>query len=217
MIQLGTKGAGTPSKGPVPQGLRPSDPGLKNYEYNIEKAKELFKQAGVDPKGLKLELTHAAENEVEKRFAPLLKESFAQLGIDLEVKPILWNQQWQLAKGDPKKAQDIFVLLWWPSFSDGYDNLKGMFHSEDAPSFNLAYWYNKDFDKLIDDAYALSGTDKAKSKELYHQAQQMLIDEAPAMYFFDAKKNLPMNANLEGEGTNPNYANVIFFNRLKTK
>ena len=65
----------------------------------------------------------------------------------------LFNQQWEAAKADPANAQDIFVVYYWPTYSDaGADNLYSLFHSSEKPFFNLSYWKNAAYDKLIDDA-----------------------------------------------------------------
>lgn len=214
IIDVATKGYAIQSRGPVPQGLWPGDKTIKQYDYDLDKAKELLEEAGVEPGSLKLKLTHASENPYETRFAPLLKESFAKIGVGLEVQPILWNQQWELAKGDPTKAQDIFVLMWWPTYSDGYDNLHSLFSTEEKPVWNLAYWYNDEYDKLIDEAYNLSGTNPEEAKEQYLKAQNMLVEEAPAIYFFDMKQVTPMRSNISGEATNPNYPFVIQYGKL---
>ncbi|HZG16278.1 MAG TPA: ABC transporter substrate-binding protein [Candidatus Bathyarchaeia archaeon] len=217
IIEVATKGEATQAKGPVPQGLWPSDPSLPSYSLNLEKAKELLAQAAVNPADLKLTLTYASENMDEARFAPLIKEGLAKLGVSVNVEPIMWNQQWERGKGDPRTAQDIFILQFWPSYADGYDNLKTMFSTEERPHLNLAYYSNPDFDKMIRQAYALSGTKKEEAKELYLQAQNLLIDEAPAMFFYDRKEVVSMRNTITGDAANPNYPYVTFFHKLKTK
>lgn len=215
IIEVATKGAGTQAAGPVPQGLWPFDESLKPYEFNIAKAKQLLDEAGVNPADIKLEMTYAAENGYEERFSVLVKEGFEELGVHLDVQPILWSQQWERAKGDPENAQDIFVLMWWPTYSDGYDNLKNLFGREANPAWNLAYWYNDKYEGLIDDAYVLSGADVGRSQKLYTEAQEMLLEEAPSIYFFDMQRVVSMGSDLKGHGTNPNYPNVIFYHKFK--
>jgi len=134
--------------------------------------------------------------------------------VEIEVQPILWNQQWEMAKGDPANAQDIFILMWWPTYSDGYDNLHSLFSTENKPVWNLAYWYNDEYDKLIDEAYNLSGTKTEESKAKYLEAQNMLVEEAPAIYFFDMKQVTPIRSNISGQATNPNYPFVILYSNL---
>ena len=91
----------------------------------------------------------------------------------MTIEPILFNQQWEEAKNDPANAQDIFLLLYWPTYSDaGTDNLWSMFHSSEAPFFNLSYWKNEEFDKLIDDAAALTVTDPDSSFAKYEEGAE---------------------------------------------
>lgn len=217
IITVGANGLGTQSKGPVPIGLWPNAAGeVSQYTYDIDKAKQMLADAGYPGGGFKLNMTYTAENALEKAFAPLIKESFAKVGVTVNVQPLLWNQQWAKAKGAAAKRQDMFCLLWWPSLPDGYDNLSSMFRPETAPAWNLAYWYNTDFAKTLDEAYKLSATDPTKSQGLYNQAQAMLVDQAPAAYLFDAQTvtaNLK-TVTLDNMAINPNYPQVLFWTHV---
>jgi peptide/nickel transport system substrate-binding protein len=214
LITVGANGLGQPSKGPVPVGLWPNAAGdLSEYTYDIEKAKQLLAEAGYPDGGFKLTLTHASENPLEQRFAPLIKESFAKVGVEVSVQPLLWNQQWEKAKGPAAKRQDLFVLLWWPSYPDGYDNLYSMFTTEAEPAWNLGYWYNEDYDATLDEAHKLSATDVTQSQGLYTQVQTTLIDDAPAAYLFDAEGVTAKlkTIKLSDTAINPNYPQVVFW------
>ena len=82
----------------------------------------------------------------------------------MEIKALVWTSQWSQAKADPKKAQDIFLLLWWPTYSDPYETLFSLLHDEgDKPAWNLAYYKNPAYDKLIRQAYETTGTDPEKA------------------------------------------------------
>jgi peptide/nickel transport system substrate-binding protein len=216
LITLGANGLATQAKGPVPVGLWPNASGdLPQYTYDVEKAKQLLAEAGQSD-GFELTLTYASENPLEKAFAPLIKESFAELGVDVTVQPLLWNQQWEKAKGAADKRQDLFVLLWWPSYPDGYDNLYSMFTTEEEPAWNLGYWYSSDYDSTLDEAHKLSATEVTESQTLYTEAQTMLIDQAPAAYLFDA---LGVTAKLktiklDDGAINPNYPQVLFWTKV---
>jgi len=217
IITVGVNGMATQAKGPVPIGLWPNANGdLPQYATDIEKAKQLLDEAGVDVNGLKLTLTHAGENPTEQRFCPAIKESFAELGIDLRIQSLLWNQQWEKAKGPADKRQDLFVLLWWPSYPDGYDNLYSMFTTEETPAWNLGYWYSDEYDNTLDEAHKLSATDVARSQELYTKAQTMLIEEAPAAYLFDVEGRVAKlkTISLSDLAVNPNYPQVLFFTQV---
>jgi len=124
IITVGAQGFGAQSRGPVPAGVFPYDASVPQYTYDMDKAKALLAEAGHADGGFSMEITYAAENQNEARFAPLLQDSFSQLGIDVTLTPMQFNQQWERGKGDPDGRQDMFLLLYWPTYSDaGSDNM----------------------------------------------------------------------------------------------
>lgn len=206
VLAIGAQGYGAQARGPVPKGIWPYSDDVLQYKRDLAKAKDLMKKAGFEGKTIKLVLTYAAENQNEERFAPIVKDGLKEIGIDVEIKPMLWNQQWKLAKDDPTKAQDIFLLLYWPTYSDaGTDNLYAMFHTEKKPFFNLGYYSNTEYDKLIDDAAALTVSDAKKAQEMYTKAMNVLVDESPALFFYDAKVVYVVPKSLQGFKYNLNY------------
>lgn len=218
IIDIATGGNANQSQGPVPQGLWPWHKDLPRYSFDLEKAKALLVEAGYEDGtlgGVDMVLTYASENPAHTRYAPLIKESLAEIGINLEVRPILWTQQWAMAKESaPKEAQDIFLLLWWPTYADGYDNLSSLFTSAMSGYWNLSYWENETYDQLIEEAYSLCAVDVEASRDKYFEAQKMLIDDAVALFFYDPQEIVTMSARVKGEAMNPCYPRVIFFYNL---
>jgi peptide/nickel transport system substrate-binding protein len=219
IITVGANGLGTQSKGPVPVGLWPNSQGSVNqYTTDLNKAKQLLAQAGYPNGGFTLNLTYAAENPLEGAFAPLIKESFAKVGVKVNLGKLLWNQQWAKAKGPAAQRQDLFCLLWWPSLPDGYDNLNSMFRPETTPAWNLAYWYNPQFDTMLTQAYKLSAVPSGldQSQQLYNQGQNMLVDQAPAAYLFDAQTVAAhlKTIKLDSMAINANYPQVLFWTHV---
>lgn len=212
IIKVGAEGRATQSHGPVPAGVWPYSAEVPQYHQDLDKARELLKEAGHEGGGFDLKLTYAAENTIEASFAPLIADALGQIGINVTIDPMLFNQQWELAKGDPTQAQDIFLLLYWPTYSDaGSDNLYSMFHSSDKPFFNLSYWKDDQFDKTLDQAVQLSGTDRAQSQKLYTEAQTRLVDQAPGLFFMDVGSWYAVPKTIAGFEYNLNYPFAIFF------
>jgi len=211
VVLVGTGGLGRQARGPVPHGLWPYSDDVFQYTYDLDRAKELMAEAGYPDGGFSLVLTYAAENLTEERFAPVIKDALAELGIEVEVRPMLWAQQWELAKGDPAEAQDMFLLLWWPTISDGYDNLSSMFRCEESPFFSLAYYCNEEYDELIDSALELTATDPATAQEMYTQAMNILVEDSPALFLIDTNVYRPVPTYLEGYVYNANYPFSTFF------
>ena len=212
IITIGAKGLGTQSRGPVPAGVWPWSPDVDQYTYDLEKARTLLTEAGHDGGGFDLRLTYAAENDTEAAFAPLIKDSFEQIGVNVTLEAIAFNQQWEEAKSDPANAQDMFLLLYWPTYSDaGSDNLWSMFYYTEAPFFNLSYWNNPDFNALVDEAIGATVSDPVTSQEKYVEAMNLLVDEAPGLFFFDTKAVFIIPNHIEGFQYNLNYPFVQYF------
>jgi peptide/nickel transport system substrate-binding protein len=210
IVTIGAQGYGTQSHGPVPAGVFPYDASVPQYHQDLDKAKSLLTAAGVS--GLKLEMTYASENQNEARFAPLIKEAYAKVGVDVTLTPMLFDQQWARAKGDAAKRQDMFLVLYWPTYSDaGADNLWSLFHSSKDPFFNLSYWKNTDYDKLVDDAGTLTATQRDAAQAKYVDAMKLLVDQAPGLFFYDTKFVTAIPKRIAGFQYNLNYPFAQFF------
>jgi peptide/nickel transport system substrate-binding protein len=212
IITIGAKGLGTQSRSPVPAGVWPWSPEVGQYTYDLQKAKDLLKEAGYEGGGFDLRLTYAAENDTEAAFAPLIKDSFAQIGVNVTTEAIAFNQQWEEAKSDPANAQDMFLVLYWPTYSDaGSDNLWSLFYYTEKPFFNLSYWNSPEYNTVLDEAIAATVTDPAASQAKYIEAMNMLVDQAPGVYLFDTKAVFIIPKHIEGFDYNLNYPFVQYF------
>jgi len=204
-------GFGSQSIGPVPNGMPGHFGDLPKYTYDMNKAKQLLAQAGYPDGGFRVLLTYLTGDSREEGTAEMMKASLKELNIDLEIRAMTWIEQWSLAQGDPAKAQDMFVMYWWPTVLSPYDFLLNMFHSESTVVFNLGYYYDPEFDSLIDQAYGLEGSDKAQAFKMYRQAEQMLIDDAASLFLWDLQDIHIVRSNISGFTYNPAYTTVVFF------
>ncbi len=212
IITIGAKGLGTQSRGPVPAGVWPWSDQVTQYTYDLEMAADLLAQAGYADGGFSLRLTYASENDTEAAFAPLIRDSYAQIGVDVQIEPMLFNQQWELAKSDPANAQDMFLLLYWPTYSDaGSDNLWSMFYYTEYPFFNLSYWNSPEFNALLDEAIALTVTDPVTSQAKYIEAMNLLVSEAAGVFYFDTRAVFIIPDRVEGFVYNLNYPFTPYF------
>jgi peptide/nickel transport system substrate-binding protein len=217
IITLALGGLGAVSKSYIPRGMY-GHVDLEGYTFNVTKAEELLVQAGYERPDtgfrFKLVLTHLLDEPFETKMATMYKERLADLAIDLEVRPMPWVEQWGLATSDPAEAQDIFVMYWWPTYITPYDFLFSMFHSEDQPFFNLAYYSNPSFDALIDEAAVMEGVDRQQALSMYSEAQTILFDEVPAVPIFDRDNIYVYRSGIKGFVDNPAYPLVVFFYQL---
>ena len=216
IITFRAQGYGTQSHGPVPKGIFPYDASVPQYHQDLTKAKELLAKAGYPKGGFTLHLTYASENEAEARFVPLLKDAYAKLGVTLKVTSQLFNQQWANAKSNPADAQDMFVLYYWPTYSDaGSDNLYSLYHSSAKPYFNLSYWKSTTYDGLVDKAGTYTASDPSKARSLYVKAERILYSQAPGLSLYDSRAVYVVPKALSGFRFNENYPFTVFFSALK--
>jgi peptide/nickel transport system substrate-binding protein len=219
ILTAGANGYGEISQGPLPRDLYPHDAGLGQYTTNLAKAKQLLAAAGYPNGGFKLLMTYASDGTYGPKFATLVKEDLSKVGVTVTLQPLLFEEQWAKAKGPAGNRQDIFELLWWPGYPDGYDTLYSVFHTGIAgqPVFDLTYWSSKPYDNAVDGAYSFEPTNAAKAQKLYDQAQQMLFQQAPAAYLFDPDRVFGLNPKLKlqtATALNVNYTGVVFWYRV---
>ena len=218
IVKVARKGFAKVASGVIPHGMWGHFDNL-TYEYNLALAKQLLAQAGY-PNGIPrtLILTYTAGDIYEQRTAELIRNSLAQIGITIEIRPMSWEEQWALAKKgweDPNAAQDLLIFYWWPDVLSPITYLYNMFSSE-SKAFNLCYYENPEFDKLIQEAYSLEGTDPNKALGLYLKAQEILYRDVPGIglwdmtYYFAASSKI---GNLEN-AINPAYPTVVFAQAL---
>lgn len=211
------QGRGTQARGVVPVGMWGHGDDLFQYTHDLDKARELLAEAGYPNGGFNLLYTYAAGDFDQQQLGELWKAELAKLGINLEVQGLNWDAQWDLAKSDPQKAQDVFVMYWWGDYVSPYSFLYSMFHSEDEILFNLGYYRNPEYDALIEEGNRLSGSNRQKAEELFIEAQRILIDDAVALFFYDVTPVHLMRTGIEGYVDNPAYPHVVFVYDLTRK
>ena len=204
----------TQARGVVPKGMWGHGDDLFQYSYNLDKAKELLTQAGLPNGGFKLVMTYSSGDLDEQQLGEVWKAELAKLGIELDVQGMTWEAQWDLAKSDPLKAQDIFVMYWWPDLVSPFTFLNAMFHSEKSILWNLDYYSNPKYDQLVDTGNVMAGTDRQQATELFIQAQQILLDDAVSLFYYDLSNTHLARSDVKGFVDNPAYPHVVFVYKL---
>ncbi|HOW22329.1 MAG TPA: ABC transporter substrate-binding protein [Sedimentibacter sp.] len=203
------------SIGAIPEGMWGHSKDLYQYKHDLDKAKELLNEAGIKEGELKLLLTYMSGDEAEKKMAELYKAELSKIGVELEIRAMPWESQWDMAMGtDPSSQQDIFVMYWWNDLATPYSYLYSLFHTEDSTLFNLSYYKNPEYDALIDGAHENSAVDIEEAERGFIAAQEILLEDAPAIFIYDKNTVWIKSPSLKGHVDNPSYPYVVFFNKL---
>lgn len=205
-------GEGTRSKGIIPQAVWGSDPDLAVKDTDLDAAATILANAGVTD--LSVTYSYDAGGTEQQQIGEVWAANLATIGVELVLEPLTFDARWEIQQNDPANSADIFVMVWFPTYVTPYDFMFSLFRSEEFPFFNLGYYANSDFDLLIDDADALSGTDRAGATALFQEAQEILIADDAAVFMIDIPEIGVMNSEISGHVANPAYTNVVRFYTL---
>lgn len=178
-----------------------------NYEYNIDKAKQVLESNGwnysqkawrktKDYKTLKLRFDLVVNSENAKRVevAQNIKNSLENLGIKIN---IIKTNSSQYKKYLENKNYDIILTGTYTSYSPDLSTYFG--------TDNLAKFANSNMESLIKEVNNI--TDEKVLKEKYNQIVQIYNEEMPYIYLYNSNCSFIYSAKLMGE-INPNSFNI---------
>ena len=206
------------SVGTVPAGLWGHSDDIFQYTMDMDKAKEYLKKSGVDPKARKLTVTYMTGDDVYASALQLYQVNLRQLGIDLELKSMEWDQQWAQAQNtDPNDRQDMFLFIWWPDYADPVSWFTSLLHSEDEIVYNLSYLHDEELDAIIDEAVELTVTDRDAAEADYIKAQKIVADQAYFLNLYDQVHTYMVSNTIDGVLENPAYSYTIDYYQVTRK
>ncbi|MEW9123313.1 MAG: ABC transporter substrate-binding protein [Thermotaleaceae bacterium] len=197
IVEQVMQGYATQMRGPVPEGLWGHDPSALQYEYNLEKAKALLKEAGVDKLDLTLLYSDRLPNWEQE--ALIIQANLADLGINLNLNKVAnATMREMLDTGE----FDLAMGSWSPDYGDPFMFMNYWFDSNNhGLAGNRAFYTNAKVDQLIRKAATISDQDERKG--LYKEAQTIAIEEAPYIYLYQKDYVLPISKGLKGFVHNP--------------
>ncbi|ESZ48418.1 ABC transporter substrate-binding protein [Mesorhizobium sp. L2C054A000] len=152
------------------------------YPHNVDKAKELLKQAGLE-NGIKATLKLPPPSYA-RLGGEIIASQLRDVGIDLEIIPVEWAQ-W-LDQVFTKKDYDLTIVSHTePNDIDIYSR-KDYYFNYDNPAF----------DKIIAELNLTS--DDAKRNTLLGEAQKILADDAVVGFLYELPKVGVWDAKLQG-------------------
>ncbi len=169
------KGAAVRPPTIVPIGLLGVDKQPQMYKTDLNKAKDLIKQANAV--GQTIKFTYGAGSVLEgvalDTLAPKLKADIEQTGLKVELAPV--EPQQRLADYRAAKLQ-FTVSSWSPDYVDVHTYAEPFGKTGGAAAKRVKY-SNPEVDKLL--AQGLTETDSAKRADIYGQIQKIIQDDAP--------------------------------------
>lgn len=193
-VQLGYA---TQMHGPIPDGLWGHDKSVIQYNYDVEKAKQLLTEAGAE--NLELSLLYSDNKSWWATEALALQASLAEIGVKLNLNKVAYaTSREMMDKGD----FDLMLGVWSPDFGDPYMFMNYWFDSNNQGlAGNRAFYSNPKVDELL--KQAATNNNQEVRLDLYKQIQDIVLDEAPYILLYQKDFILPMSKNVKGFIYNP--------------
>ncbi|MBK9246928.1 MAG: ABC transporter substrate-binding protein [Ignavibacteria bacterium] len=194
---------------------------IEGYKFDLERARKLLTEAGY-PNGkgfptvtFQLNSGGGRNLQVAEAVQSMLTEN---LGVKVELKEVEWAKHLD----EVDAGHSMFFRLGWVADYPDPENFLNLCYGKIVPPegaaspINQVRYVNPAFDKLFDEAVAT--IDRTKRLDLYRQAEQIAMTDAPMLIlFYDADYRL-LQPNIEGYHNNPmdrRYYKHIWINPAK--
>lgn len=167
--------------GPLPTLMEAhNDEVVDHYEFDLDRARDELEQSDYDPEEIELTYTYVTGLTVTENIGLLLQTTLNELGIDLELEAAPWTRITDMVT-DPDSTSDMHAIYLSFSYVDADNFLYPGFHSSSQGTWTNPSWYdNEAVDGMLDDAR--TAIDDAERLEMYEEVQELLVEEAPALY-----------------------------------
>jgi len=172
------QGAGQAAKNPIPPSMWSYNDKVKDYPYNVAKAKALLAKGGY-PNGFEIDLWYLPVtrpyNPDGKRMAELIQADWGKIGVKANLVTYEWGEYRKRSKVGEQQA----IMYGWSGDNGDPDNFFATLLGCEAVKGggNVARWCNKDFENLIQEAKTTSK--QAERAKFYEKAQVIAKEEAP--------------------------------------
>jgi len=153
--------------------------GVPAYPYDVAKAKELAKQAGVHGQEVVI-----ATSPLDTQ-TTIITQAIAQAATDIGLTPkidTISADKYTALFTDPaaRKGIDLFLTFWYTSITDPLDAYSAL---ETGSFSNYGNYSSKDFDAAFEQA--IGATDPASKAQAAVKAQQIALTDLPWLPLYD--------------------------------
>ena len=174
-------------RGPIPTSMADwINPDLAVIPFDVEAARGYLAESAY-PDGFDMEYVYVTGLAMEEAFGLILLERAAELGINVTITPLVWPDM--VARASSAETMPAAMAIFTAaSYIDPDAVIWPQYHSSQAGSWAAASWYqNPELDALIEEARTIVDTEARK--ELYNQAQQILVDDAVDIWIYTEVEN----------------------------
>lgn len=161
------------------------DTGLNSYDFSMDKAQELLKEAGwtknadgklvnKDGKQMKITFSSTGSSTFQNNLINTMLKAYTDLGIDFQVT----QQDFATVEANVEKGKfDMFGMAWSLTPDPDLSQIYGTKGSAAGGAQNMNGYSNPELDKLL--IQAKHTTSKDEMKTVYHQIYKIMNEDLP--------------------------------------
>src|SRR5262249_51551038 len=139
-------------------------------------------------------------NPAADRLGTAIQEYWKKAGVEADIQTEEWTQYRADRRADKFQASQSG---WMGDNGDPDNFLYSLLGTANIGGANTSWYSNPDVDKLLGDAQVTS--DQAARKDLYHQAEQMIVDDAPWAFLGYQLHQVVTRTNVKNFSLQPTY------------
>lgn len=209
IVQSIHRGAARFTPGPITPGQKYFDDSEPNDRYDVEKAKKMIAESGVDlSKTFKI---YTNDNQSRIDLATILQSQLKEVGVNIDIEIMETAAYFDFVT---TMQHDMAISGWGAvGFKDPDNNLYGPFHSSGIPDNNSSFYKNAELDEMLDKSRNLN--DGPEREALCKDIQKLLRNEAPLLTFDNPINIIGSQKYIEGFEVRPTAHQ--FFNKVIIK
>ena len=198
--------------GPTPANFLGYVEGLEYPRYDLDMAREYLAMTPWADGGIVLDYVYVTQFPREEIPGLILLEGLAEIGIELNMIPMLWPDM-VASCGSPETGPDIINIYTLPAYLDPDAHLYNQYHSAQWGSFNSCSFYqNERVDELLDTARVIGDADERQA--LYTEAQEIIAADQPSVWMYTEDSSMALNTCVKGFLFSPMYPITALFQDL---
>lgn len=186
--------------GPLPTGIFGHDPKLTVPRTDLKKAKEFLAKSKVPNGGIKLSISVVNGLDQQRKYALVLLDSLKKLGIELDIKLMVWPDMVASTK-TPASTADFFPVYQSANYADPDNIAYAAYHGSRNGNWQNPTYNNPKVNELLDRARG-ERTPAARVK-VYQDLQRAIVDDAPDIFGVLEKRKLAVRAELQNYRYSP--------------
>jgi peptide/nickel transport system substrate-binding protein len=205
------RGTVAPATQPLPAAHWAYNPDVTGYPYDPDRARELLTEAGYED-GFEANMIIPVSGSgmiIPVQMNEYIQGNLLEVGIDVSIQSYEWVSYlgtWVQGLSDDVIMNNQSIMA-----SEPYV-VNFLLHSGFIPpnGWNTGYYSNPEVDELLDSALRVA--DRGERTEYYHQAWELIVEDAP--WIFVCNDLQPMAFHRKVQGYVPNPAYVIDFTTI---